>query len=307
MIPTYNYAQYLGSCIRSVLEQTQSPFEVLIVDDASTDETEEVAREFGDAVRYLRHDVNLGPAAAQNTGARNAGGELLAFLGADDQMNPDNLLIKMDRWVQHARLGVLFSNVEYVDSDGAPRGFPPPITHSRLIERSELLRCLISQNPFHASSAVVDRRVFEEVGGFDEQLHHGEDWDMWLKIAARYSAFYEARPLIRQRVHTQSLTRQNFRSHVDLEAMRVMFSNAERRGDLALVGVTFEQAYWGNYFRMLHNKAGSIPARVVVRLYLDGLRRYPRRGVRIRDLYLLIKVVLHLLLPSKIIGAVRKR
>lgn len=307
VIPAYNYATYLGECIESVLAQTHEPADVLVVDDCSTDATPDVARSFGARVAYHRHDRNSGLSASRNTGIRLTSGELLTFLDADDLMAPDNLLQKSSRMAEHPSVGIVFGNAEVIDAAGDPLGIARPRDGSRLLPSTELLRMLLDHNPFFASSAVVRRRCFDVAGEFDESLRHAEDWDMWLRLAPHVDGFYDDAPVLRHRTHPTSMMKRNLKADVDLEAMHAIVSKAGERGDLTAAGTTFDRVYWHNYFRMLHNKAGRIPSRHVMGLYLRGLRRYPRRRVRRADLLLLGKLTAAAVLSPRAWDAARRR
>jgi glycosyltransferase involved in cell wall biosynthesis len=91
IIPSFNLAHYLPLAIESALEQTHQPLEIIVVDDASTDQTSEVVRRFGDKIKYLVHSTNRYAAAARNTGLRASSGELIAFLDGDDRYHPEKL------------------------------------------------------------------------------------------------------------------------------------------------------------------------------------------------------------------------
>ncbi|HYO61028.1 MAG TPA: glycosyltransferase [Actinomycetota bacterium] len=299
VIPAYNYADYLAPCVESVLAQTHAPADVVVVDDASTDATPEVVRAFGDRVTYVRHAQNSGLSAARNTGIRHAGADWITFLDADDVMKPGNLEAKGRRIAEHPSARILFGNAEVIDSAGNPLGVARPRDGARLLPQRELLAMLLERNPFFASSAVVARECFEVAGGFDEELRHAEDWDMWLRIAATFDGFYEDEPLLQHRTHAASMMKRNLKADVDLDAMRTIVANADRRGDLAAAGTSFDAVYWANYFRMLHNKVGRVPATHVLALYLRGLRAYPRRLVRRADVALLGKLATATLLPHR--------
>lgn len=299
VIPAYNYAQYLPACIESVLAQTFEPAEIVVVDDASTDDTPEVVRGYEGRVRYVRHDRNSGLSASRNTGVRHTSADLITFLDADDMMTPETLVAKSRRTVEHPTAKLVFSNVEVVDSAGQPVGIARPRDGARLLRQPELMAMLLQRNPFFASTAVVARECFEVAGGFDETLRHAEDWDMWLRLAARFDAFWDDAPLLLLRTHAASMMKRNLKSHADLEAMRTIVTKADERGDLAKAGTDFDTVYWSNYFRMLHNKVGRIPARDVLRLYVRGFREQPRPRVRRADALLFGKLVASTLLPQR--------
>lgn len=307
VIPAYNYAAYLRPCIESVLTQSLEPADVVVVDDASTDETPDVARSFGPPVTYIRHERNSGLSASRNTGIRNSSGDLITFLDADDLMKPDNLLVKSRRFAEHPSARIVFGNVDVIDASGEFLGVARRRERTRLLPQPELMSMLLRRNPFFASTAVVARNCFDAAGYFDETLHHAEDWDMWLRLAARFDGFYEDAPLIRLRTHATSMMKRNLKSHVDLDAMRAIVAKASERGDLTTAGTTFDRVYWSNYFRMLHNKVGRIPSRDVLKLYVAGIRRYPRRLVRGADLLLLGKTAGAAVLPPRALESVRMR
>lgn len=92
VIPTYNRARFLGRLVRSVLNQTYKNFEVIVADDASTDDTAEIIKTFkDDRIRYIRHESNAGAAAARNTGIKASRGEYVAFQDSDDEWLPEKL------------------------------------------------------------------------------------------------------------------------------------------------------------------------------------------------------------------------
>lgn len=307
VIPAYNYAHYLEPCIASVLAQTHAPADIVVVDDASTDETPDVARGFGPPVSYVRHDRNSGLSASRNTGIRHTTGELITFLDADDMMKPDNLLVKSRRVVEYPSARMVFSNVDVVDASGNYLGVARPQDGARLLPQPQLITMLLQRNPFFASSVVVARECFRAAGGFDEQLRHAEDWDMWLRLAATFDGFWEDTPLLRLRTHPASMMKRNLKGDVDLDAMRTILTKAEARGDLAAVGSTFDAVYWSNYFRMLHNKVGRVPASHVLRLYVRGLRSHARRRIRRADVLLLGKLAAATLLRPRLWEGLRLR
>ena len=106
VIPTYNYGRFIKTAIGSVLDQTRSPAEIVVVDDGSTDETAAVVAAFGKAVRYIRQD-NAGVCAARNRGVSESTGELIAFLDADDTMEPSNLEKQVARFESDDEIGLV--------------------------------------------------------------------------------------------------------------------------------------------------------------------------------------------------------
>jgi len=119
VIPTYNYGQFIKAAISSVLDQTRSPSEVIVVDDGSTDETTAVVAAFGKAVRYMRQD-NAGVSAARNLGVRESTSQMIAFLDADDTLEPSTLEKQVARLDSDEEIGLVHCAMrEFDDETGA--------------------------------------------------------------------------------------------------------------------------------------------------------------------------------------------
>jgi glycosyltransferase involved in cell wall biosynthesis len=180
IIPTWNRKNLLGKAIDSVLTQTYENFELLIVDDGSDDGTDEFVASYGNAVRYLYQD-NLGAAAARNTGIRAARHELLAFLDSDDCFTPEKLAVQGAAMA--ARPEYLVSHTDeswYRDGQLLKQ----KKRHAR--EGGDIFGRCLKLCAVGMSTAMVRRRLFEEVGLFDVELVCCEDYDLWLRISARF-------------------------------------------------------------------------------------------------------------------------
>ena len=193
VIPTYNRARLLARALDSVLHQTWADFEMLIVDDGSTDGTAAVVAARADArVRYLRQPANGGVSAARNRGLREARGEFIAFLDSDDEWFP----AKLERQLARFRdlpdtVGLLYGGVENEDEHGRRRIKTPAA-------RGDLHRDLLVNNVIHGTSGVMIRRnVVATVGFFDEGIPAIEDYDYWVRVARFFEVEYVAEPLIR--------------------------------------------------------------------------------------------------------------
>jgi glycosyltransferase involved in cell wall biosynthesis len=185
VVTCYNYGKYIEKCLDSVRAQTFKDFEVIIVNDGSTDNSEEKILRYttGENFRYIRQE-NSGQACAKNTGIRNARGELIAFLDADDLWEP----IKLEQQVpffDDPEVGVVYSRSRFIDADGNAviLNFSAPYleTHSGYVTKPLFIDNFV---PF--SSSIVRRKCLEEFGVFDETLRMGIDWDLWLRISTKY-------------------------------------------------------------------------------------------------------------------------
>ena len=186
VIPTYNYARFVGRAVDSVLAQTYSPLECVVVDDGSADDTPQVLSRYGDRIHAIRQE-NRGLSAARNTGIGAARGEYVALLDSDDYFRPDKIAKQVALIGSQPGLGAVGCDVQHVDADGSDlryRRFPDPPS-----DLGEQLRAIATRRAWvggSGSGALVPKRVFDEVGPFDETLRAAEDWDMWMRIGAAY-------------------------------------------------------------------------------------------------------------------------
>jgi glycosyltransferase involved in cell wall biosynthesis len=189
VIPAFNAARTIGSSIRSVLQQTQQDFELIVVDDGSTDSTSERARSFAtDAPIRVIAQPNRGPAAARNAGLAAATGSYVSMLDADDLWLPEYLEVMGGALDTHPHAPFAYTDAWVLDDEtGRVRRMSamayqrPPTTV--LDHRVFFLRLLVRN--FIYTSTTVRRTVLDEVGGYDETLPTGEDWDLWLRIVRR--------------------------------------------------------------------------------------------------------------------------
>lgn len=187
IMPAYNVEPYIGDAIESVLAQTFTDYELLIIDDGSTDGTAEIARRFAgrDSRVKLIQQENRGLAAARNTALRHATGELMALLDSDDLWMPRFLRAQIA--VLHARpaVDIVTGNARTLGSheDGLPaRPWPDPRPWPNL-------RTILTDELSVFIMSVFRRRVYDTIGGFDEMLRTNEDFDFWLRAALAGFAF----------------------------------------------------------------------------------------------------------------------
>ena len=183
IIPAYNRADVLPRAITSVLSQTFTDYEIIVVDDASTDETSAVARNFDGPVHVIRHEVNRGPAAARNTGIQATSGAYVAFLDSDDEWLPEKLA---------RQIGLLDMSVKYFGAScSGYTVIQPELGYSwerRLPTEQHWTEYLLTRglDLGPGSTLVARREVFERIGLLDEGLRRWEDWDWLLRYVAEY-------------------------------------------------------------------------------------------------------------------------
>ncbi|MGH7774566.1 MAG: glycosyltransferase family 2 protein [Candidatus Binatia bacterium] len=202
IIPTYNRAEFLRSAIRSVLNQTFQDFEIIVIDDASENNTEEVVRSFGDiGIRYFRHELNKGNAAARNTGIKNSGGHYIALLDDDDEWLPSKLE-KQVRLLDSTPpiVGAVYTGfVEIEKANGKTVVVTPT-------KRGSIFNDLLLQNWIGLSTVLLRRECFDKVGSFDENLPATVDYDMWIRIAKEFQFDFIPEPLVKYSNHQSQLS-----------------------------------------------------------------------------------------------------
>jgi glycosyltransferase involved in cell wall biosynthesis len=183
IIPTYNRANVLSRAVKSVLNQVYRDFEIIVVDDGSTDNTEQVARAFDkQQVKYVRHEKNMGPAAARNTGIGHATGKYIAFQDSDDEWFPQ----KLGRQVQvfetaSDRVGAVYTGFWRIRNSS--RKYEP---RNREKLEGDIHRELLRGNFLGTPTILIKEECFRSAGLFDEKLFHLEDWEAWLRISTDY-------------------------------------------------------------------------------------------------------------------------
>ena len=178
-ISTYNRQHLLGQAIQSVIYQTYSDFELIVVDDGSTDSTSEVLNQFSDPrIRYVYQD-NRGLSAARNTGLRLAMGEFICFLDDDDCFLPNKLETQVKALENDATIGLVASGYFKVHENGCAIEEIRSWEHYPVLD----LNTLLFYCPFLTHAVLIRRSLLEQIGGFDENLIIIEDWDCWLRLA----------------------------------------------------------------------------------------------------------------------------
>jgi glycosyltransferase involved in cell wall biosynthesis len=205
IIPTYNCAQYLGRAIDSACEQTYKDYEILVVDDGSTDDTKDVALRYGRKVTYL-YQQNGGVSAARNHAISKASGELLAYLDADDVWYPEKLERQVAYLDVHHECGMVHSEFSIINEQDE-------ILHVRFYEETKrtvpqgyCIQKLLKRCHIQCVTVVERRNSFDRVGAFDERLLIAQDYLHWIMIAAEGQAVgYLAEPLGKYRWRAGSL------------------------------------------------------------------------------------------------------
>lgn len=193
IIPTFNRGWILQEAIDSVLSQDCVDFELIIIDDGSTDNTLDLLQSYSGRLKVLQQK-NLGVSAARNLGIKNSCGKYIAFLDSDDLWLPKKLFMQLEFFACH-REALICQTEEIWIRNGIRVN--PGKKHKKIsgaIFEQSLSLCLVSP-----SAVMMDRRLFEEIGMFDENLPACEDYDLWLRTSLKYPVFLLKKPLVIKR------------------------------------------------------------------------------------------------------------
>ena len=216
IIPTFNSAAFISEAIDSVRAQTCSVDEIVIVDDGSTDATKEIAAGYPE-VRLICQN-HLGPAAARNTGIRQVRTQYIAFLDSDDIWLPNKIETQMSALDAYPSAAFSFAPLSaFLTIETIKELYDLYLPHELRswcevhsfrdgVAFGDVYPLLLIVNCMQTSSVMVRRQAVLDLGMFDESLIHGEDHDLWLRLAHRWSAVYIAAPIAKYRVHPSALS-----------------------------------------------------------------------------------------------------
>ncbi len=223
VIPTYNRASFLKEAIDSVLSQTYRNFELIVVDDNSTDDTPKLLSSYGEKIKVIKK-ANKGPSAARNRGIKAAKGGWIAFLDSDDVWKPGKLEKQVQFIKDNPEIKICQTEEIWIRNGKRVNPRKKHEMHSGWIYEQCLPLCIVSP-----SSVMIHRGVFEKVGLFDETMLACEDYDLWLRIAPHYPIC-----LVREKLIVKQGGHADQQSHVisslDLLRIKAMVKSLESGG-----------------------------------------------------------------------------
>jgi glycosyltransferase involved in cell wall biosynthesis len=282
LIPSYNAAKYLPVAIKSVINQTYDDWEIVIIDDGSTDNTRAVVEPYGRALggklQYV-YQSNRGLPAARNSGIRHARGELIALLDADDSWLPARLARGVEVMNADKNIGLVHSKVARIDVDGNVVRYP--IYPSKYLS-GRIARHIYTRRAHISCPSVLFRKAcLDSVGMFDEAMATTEDRDLWFRIAERFEIAYIDEVLANWRVTPGSMS-----SNL----------NKMRDGQIAFAHKHYEkgactQAELHEALAEIHREQGDAffsggEVARSIKLYFRSVLYNPRRA---RNLYMLLR------------------
>jgi glycosyltransferase involved in cell wall biosynthesis len=238
ILPTFNGEKYIRQAIDSALAQSLPPYEIIVVDDGSTDGTENIVRGYGSKIRYI-YQENKGVSGAYNAGIAVASGNYVAFLEHDDVWAPEKNACQVQCFENDGQLGMVFSpvllleegkpskhNVVNLDDGGGD------VTFAAFFARNRVLNC---------STVMIRRSVLEDVGCFLEELPLSFDYDLWLRIAAKYRVVCLSEPLATYRIHSNNLSKDANDLVASVNSLKVILSWTDDPFARAQVGRNMEK------------------------------------------------------------------
>lgn len=242
IIPNYNHARFLSDAISGVLGQTYQNFEIIVVDDGSTDNSREVAEQFDDKIQYI-YQRNAGLSAARNTGIRAAKGSLIGVLDADDMYEPTFISTLVAVLESNPDADGVYCGYQFVDQDN---NLLPQI-ENRPVPSDELYDALLDGNFFVPESIFLQRYVYDDVGLFDEALRACEDWDVWLRVTKKYRVIHVPEVLTRHRILAGSMSTDPLRMlTARLAVLKKHVGSEPLMNGLSIVHRAYGRAYLGS-------------------------------------------------------------
>jgi glycosyltransferase involved in cell wall biosynthesis len=264
IIPTYNRRQLIARSIKSVLNQTYRDFELIIVDDGSTDDTSEVVAGFNDErIRYIRCEENRGEAAARNTGIKTARYDYIAYQDSDDEWLPEKLARQMELLEDAPpRLGVIYTG--FWKTENHRRTYVPFSWVSQ--KNGDIHKELLKGNFIGSPVVLIKKECFNKVGLFDENLRNLVDWEMWLRISKHYHFRCVDEPLVVAHYDLGNVS-DNPGSLIDAMVLVLEKNRDEFEAEKRLLA-----RHWINIGNLLVAKGETKKGR---RYIIDALRLYP--------------------------------
>jgi len=222
IMPTYNRARYIAEAIRSVQSQTLREWEMIVIDDGSTDGTEKIVREIAATdprISYFKNEKNLGIAKTRNRGVSLAKADYVAMLDSDDVWaSPDKLVKQISFLEQNKNFGIVGVNACFINEDGKAVGkrtnFP---SEDVGIRKTELYRNILMQ-----SGLLIRKSAIEKAGGYDSSFSIFDDHDLWLKIGLDYKFMILPSVDLSYRVHKDGITMER-RLKTAREGIKILF------------------------------------------------------------------------------------
>lgn len=202
VVPTYNHSRYIKRALKSIWDQAYQNYEIIVVDDGSTDNTKEILKDCLDKIKYV-DKTNGGLSSARNVGLTHVTGDFIQFLDADDSITVNKFDCQLKLFARNPEMKILASRIKFLDAQGRFLSNQPAYR-----QKTFAVTELIMGNPFAVHALLFRRECFLAPERFDEQLRSSEDWDMWLRLSTRYQ-FHAHNDLLANYFRGSDTMRQN--------------------------------------------------------------------------------------------------
>jgi glycosyltransferase involved in cell wall biosynthesis len=275
ILPCYNGEKFLAETIETILAQTYQDFEIVAIDDGSTDGTRDIIAHYT-KVRYI-YQQNQGVAAARNQGLRQVKGNFLVFLDQDDRLLPNAFEIGVNCLREHPECGFVFGRAQWIKEDGTPYS---TIDEPREIANYETLLCGIGIVP--PSTIMFPRAVFESIGDFKPALAPADDYDIFLRVARIYPIYCHNQVVVEYRQHNANQSKKSAKLLIE-----VSYRTLDAQKEFIEQHKEYETAYkngrnhWRNLFGpyLAYEIVNHIKARkftLAFQVMVFTLRNYPQ-------------------------------
>ncbi|MGF1491620.1 MAG: glycosyltransferase [Microcoleaceae cyanobacterium] len=295
VIPVYNGEKTIAETIESVLAQSLQDFELIVINDGSTDKTLEVIASFHDPRLRVLSYPNAGLSASRNRGIQQASGEYISFIDADDLWTPDKLETQAEALATRPEAAVAYSWTDLIDQSSQ---FLAPDSRAQW-SGNVYPHILLGSFPASGSNVLVRRSAFQVVGGFDESLKSAEDWEMWIRLAARYPFVVVPKAQILYRIAPGSMSTQLDRQEAEsLKVIERAFQQAP--GNLQYL----KSRSLGNLYKYLTSRAlDNYQSQRALVFFWKAVRHDPSLAKHRITTKVLFKSLALVLLPTPLAGA----
>lgn len=326
IIPVYNRLEYICDAIESVIGQTYKNYNIIVVDDGSTEDVRSVIEPYMDKIKYL-YQKNKGLPAARNYGIKNSSGKYLAFLDDDDLFEPNKLETQVKMLEENPEFSFIYSDYYYFEQNKYLNA-RLVLVKERKVQSEEFSKKYFLNHSIPISALLVQRRSFEEIGLFNEYFRLNEDVDMWLRLSLRWKGLFSDYPSTKIRLHDNRLSKNrvqiieslidclerilnqypNFKKDLGTDAYLklgnlhcVLANELLMRKELTRAQKEFvickkyqNLNYWPIYFNLFILSLGKKPARIIfnIKEFLEShIFKYPFKALIILKRFFLRKTI----------------
>ena len=204
ILPTFNRADFIANSVKSLISQTYKNLEIIIVDDGSTDDTENIIKNFKDErIKYIKLNENHGANYARNTGLKIAQGQFITFVDSDDEFKDVKIEEELKILSQNESTGLIYSWFYRCHNEDVKEEYKLSLEPKF---GGNIFNELLYKNVIGNPSPLIRKECFDKVGKFDENMQSCQDWEMWIRISKDYNIEYLDKPLMKTTIHVSQIS-----------------------------------------------------------------------------------------------------